>query len=138
MVHREKVGNALQDAMAGLREEVRRSRGAGDDATSGLAEPEEASEVDLPPTLDVAAAALAACRIEALTEAACRLQNAAPRNKHLDAILGLLLEQCEALGEMESGAGVVSWSRGDAGTAIVAALPDRELRQIAETIAAPD
>ncbi|MFN8590297.1 MAG: zf-HC2 domain-containing protein [Thermomicrobiales bacterium] len=38
----------------------------------------------------------------------------------------------------ESGAGVVSWSRGDAGTAIVAALPDRELRQIAETIAAPD
>lgn len=38
----------------------------------------------------------------------------------------------------EQGAGVISWTDGDTGTAIVAALPDQELRQLAETIAAPD
>lgn len=42
-------------------------------------------------------AAVALSRIEALVEGACHFANAGPSNKRVDAFLGLLLDEVEAL-----------------------------------------
>lgn len=66
-----------------------------DEFASGLADQDD----ELPAGIALADAATALARIEALVEGACHFANAGPSNRRVDAFLGLLLDEVEALRE---------------------------------------